>query len=86
MSMTHGIVDSSSIAAAIELDQTKHIFFQDINGEIRQAVQSTSTGDWDVSADNIVVSDARSSTPLAAFVEFNGNEVCGSNLIHQSLS
>ena len=70
--LKHGIMDDSAFAAVITSDGIRHVFFQDINGTIRQAsraVSSPTTPDiWGSPLDVQVASDARRNTPMAAIV------------------
>ena len=72
--LTRGIANDSSFAAVTQLDGTRHVFFQDINGSIRQAISSRagSAEEWpEVSLDQIIATDARASTPLTGFLRTN---------------
>ena len=56
--------------ASVASKDTHYIFFQDINGSLRQAVHSASTQSWitDLSVFVPNTNDARNNTPLTAFI------------------
>jgi hypothetical protein len=84
--LKRGIANDSSIAAVVRLDSTKHVFFQDINNNIRQAVlTSGNNNDWDVSESNIVVTNARPNTPMAAFLRLYGGPIAAPNEVRFDL-
>ena len=77
----HGIVNDSSFAAVSSTDGSKHVFFQDLTGQLRHKYYGQSSGTW--STGNITVisgtTDARYHTPLAAMM---GNGISGSDEVN----
>lgn len=63
----HGLLNDTSVAV-VALDKgDKRLFFQESSGSIREALYTSSTGQWVADANNVVASDARKATSLAAF-------------------
>ena len=78
--LKHGIVNDSSLAAVIDSSDARHLFFQDINGTIRQATRSPSSpAVWGSPLDVVVVSDAKAYTPLAAILRRNSGFLSDAN-------
>ena len=69
--MTHGILDDSSFAAVTASGGARYVFFQDINGSLRQALYSPATFSWAADMDLIIPGsvDARNNTPLSATID-----------------
>ncbi len=62
-----GLLNDTSVAV-VGLDKgDKPLFFLESSGSIREALYTSSTGQWVADTNNIVASDAKNSTPLAAF-------------------
>ncbi|KAI9711703.1 MAG: hypothetical protein M1820_001847 [Bogoriella megaspora] len=74
--LVHGIANDSSMGAWIapDNDKTRHIFFQDINSNIRQAVFDPRTGSWTSTVDNVVATNARENTPMTIGLRENLND------------
>ena len=69
-SLTHGILDDSSFAAVTAPGGDRYVFFQDINGSLRQALYSPTTLSWTADIALIIPgsADARNNTPLSATI------------------
>ena len=74
----HGILDDSSFAAVTAAGGNRYVFFQDINGSLRQASYSPTTLSWTAGMDLIIPGsiDARNHTPLSATIDvaFDGSD------------
>lgn len=66
LSQPHGILNDSALAAVEMPNGDRRVFFQENNGNIRQAVYIESRKQWSAGPTNIVVEDAKKHTPLAA--------------------
>ncbi|MCJ1326025.1 hypothetical protein MMC10_002688 [Thelotrema lepadinum] len=68
--LAHGVCNDSSLAALTTSDGTRHVFFQDANGTLRQAQLSTTTGAWTTSLNFVIpnTTDARNNTPITAMI------------------
>ena len=44
----------------------RRIFFQDVSGFIRESIYTASTENWTANVNNVVATDAKNFTPLAA--------------------
>lgn len=62
----HGILDNSALAAVELPNGDRRVFFQENNGNIREAVYQESSKQWSLGLTNNVTSDAKRLTPLAA--------------------
>lgn len=63
----HGLLNDTPVAV-VALDKgDKRLFFQESSGSIREALYTSSTGQWVADVNNVVASDAKKATPLAAF-------------------
>ena len=69
-------------------DGTRHVIFQDINNQLREAVVSSiGNGEsWDVSTDNIVATNARPASPLAAVFRSNSGPYEEGNQVRRPLA
>ena len=75
--LEHGVLDDSSFAAVTLQDGSRYVFFQDINGSLRQAYYSQTASSWTSDINQIIpnTTDAKSNTPLAAVPLYNsGND------------
>lgn len=64
--MPSGILNDSALAAVELPNGDRRVFFQENSGNIRQAVYQRSRNQWSASLTDIIVSDAKMHTPLAA--------------------
>ena len=65
--LTDGAVNDSSISAVLSSDGDRHLFFQDIKGNLRHAMFSQSSNDWLTSIDSIDVQrQPKYATPISA--------------------
>ena len=66
----HGILNDSSFAAVTTSDGSRHVFFQDINTNLRQAIYSSTIRGW-ITTMNLVpnTTDARLHTPISAIAQ-----------------
>jgi hypothetical protein len=80
--LKHGVFNDSSFAAVTTSDGTQRVFFQDIDGNIRQAVYSTSTQSWTAAMTFTIpnTTDARPHTPLSAIL-YEDTRLAGTSLI-----
>jgi len=60
-------LNDTSVAVVALNKGDKRLFFQESSGSIREALYTSSTGQWTADTNNIVAADAKNSTPLAAF-------------------
>lgn len=67
-SFTQQILNDTSFAAIYMNSGDRHVFFQDIKGDIQQVVYAASEDQWIVKTNPTGISDARYLTPLAADV------------------
>lgn len=65
-SFTQQILNDTSFAAIYMNSGDRHVFFQDIKGDIQQVVYAASEDQWIVKTNPTGISDARYLTPLAA--------------------
>lgn len=73
--MPSGILNDSALAA-VELPYgDRRVFFQENSGNIRQAVYQGSRNQWSVSLTDIIVSNAKMNTPLAAIALNKTDEI-----------
>ena len=63
--LKHGIVNDTSLVAWYAPDNTRHVFFQDIDNSIRQAVFDPITAGWTTDTSDVVATNARPWTPLS---------------------
>ena len=61
------ILKDTSLAAIVDRDDNRRMFFQDNAGRIREAVMPASASRWKAGPSNIVASDARNYTPISVF-------------------
>ena len=66
-SLLHSMLSNSSLAALVTGDDHRHVFFQDVAGNIREAVYPSSGGQWQAGIDKVVATDARNHTPISVF-------------------
>lgn len=68
--LEHGVLDDSSFAAVSAQDGSRYVFFQGLNGSLRQIYYSQMTLSWTSSISQIIpdTTDARRNTPLAAVI------------------
>ena len=65
-SLPHTIFNDSSVAIVALGDGDKRLLFQEGSGSIREALFTQSGNSWRSDINNIVATDARNNTPLAA--------------------
>lgn len=66
--MPHGIKNGRSIAAVALGNGDKRLLYQENTGSIREALYTASTRKWTSDVNNIVVTNARNDTPVAALL------------------
>ena len=64
--LPHGIYNDSSVSIVALGDGDKRLLFQEGTGNIREALFTQSANSWTSDINNIVATDARNNTPLAA--------------------
>ena len=64
--LPHGVYNDSSVSIVALGDGDKRLLFQEGTGNIREALFTQSANSWTSDIDNIVATDARNNTPLAA--------------------
>ena len=62
----HGIYNDSSVSIVALGDGDKRLLFQEETGNIREALFTQSANSWTSDINNVVTTDARNNTPLAA--------------------
>ncbi|MCJ1313581.1 hypothetical protein MMC25_007260 [Agyrium rufum] len=64
---SHGVMNDSSFAVT-STTNSRYVFFQDVNGTLRQAEWSSSSQSWDTATSLFIngTADARNNTPIAA--------------------
>ena len=67
-SLPHGIFNDSSVAIVALGDGDKRLLFQEGTGSIRESLFTQSANTWKSDVNNIVATDARNNTPLAALL------------------
>lgn len=67
-SLPHGIYNDSSVSIVALGDGDKRLLFQEGAGNIREAIFSQSASSWTSDVSNVVATDARNNTPLAALL------------------
>ncbi|KAL9066904.1 MAG: hypothetical protein Q9161_007236 [Pseudevernia consocians] len=67
-SLPHGIYNDSSVSIVALGDGDKRLLFQEGTGNIREALFTQSANSWTSDINNIVATDARNNTPLAALL------------------
>ncbi|CAF9936022.1 MAG: hypothetical protein ALECFALPRED_006664 [Alectoria fallacina] len=67
-SLPHGIYNDSSVSVVALGDGDKRLLFQEGTGNIREALFSQSASSWTSDINNVVATDARNNTPLAALL------------------
>lgn len=70
-----GILNDSALAAVELPNGDRRVFFQENSGNIRQAVYQGSRNQWSASLTDIIVSDAKMHTPLAAIALNKTDEI-----------
>ena len=84
-SLPHGIFNDSSVSIVALGNGDKRLLFQEGSGSIRESLFTQSANSWSSDINNIVATDARNNTPLAAvlvnstgtpFAEDTGPVVC----------
>ena len=77
LSLSHGVFNDSSFAAVTTPDGTRHVFFQDVNGTIRQLQYSITSHTWLTSLSFVIpnTTDAKQSTPIAAIILEESNDI-----------
>lgn len=71
MSLPHGLSDDTSLAVIAFGNGDKRLCFQESSGSVREALYTWSTEQWRADANNIVAIDAKNSTPLAVYSNYN---------------
>ncbi|CAF9911040.1 hypothetical protein IMSHALPRED_009905 [Imshaugia aleurites] len=66
--LPHGIYNDSSISIVALGDGDQRLLFQEGTGNIREALFTQSANSWTSDINNIVATDARNNTPLAALL------------------
>ncbi len=66
--LPHGIYNDSSVSIVALGDGDKRLLFQEGTGNIREALFTQSANLWTSDINNIVATDARNNTPLAALL------------------
>ena len=66
--LPHGIYNDSSVSIVVLGDGDKRLLFQEGTGNIREALFTQSADSWTSDINNIVATDARNNTPLAALL------------------
>ena len=66
--MPHDIFNDSSVAIVALGDGDKRLLYQENTGNIREALYTASTKQWTSDVNNIVATNAKNSTPLAALL------------------
>ena len=66
--LPHGIFNDSSVAIVALGDGDKRLLYQENTGNIREALYTASTKQWTSDINNIVATNAKNSTPLAALL------------------
>ena len=61
------ILKDTSLAATVDRDENRRVFFQDNAGRIREAVMPVSGSRWEAGPGHIIASDARNYTPISVF-------------------
>ena len=79
--LVHGIMNDSSFVAVTQLDGTRTVIFQDIDGTIRQASTPGSSSSWSTASNTVVVSDARKLTPMSGFLRLYGSPAEADNQV-----
>ena len=69
--LPHGITNGSSIAAVALGTGDKRLLYQENTGSIREAIYTASTKTWTSNINNIVATNAKNNTPLAALLVNN---------------
>ena len=67
-SLPHEIYNDSSVSIVALGDGDKRLLFQEGSGNIREALFTQSANLWTSNINNIVATDARNNTPLAALL------------------
>ena len=67
-SLPHGIFNDSSVTIVALGDGDRRLLFQEGTGSIREALFTQSANSWRTDINNIVATDARNNTPLAALL------------------
>lgn len=67
-SLPHGIYNDSSVTIVALGDGDRRLLFQEGTGSIREALFTQSANSWRTDINNIVATDARNNTPLAALL------------------
>ena len=75
--LSHGVCNNSSLAAVTTADGIRHVFFQDVNGALRQMQLSTTTQTWATSMNFVIpnTTDAKQNTPMSAIVLEQNSDV-----------
>lgn len=66
--LPHGIYNDSSVSMVALGDGDKRLLFQEGTGNIREALFTQSANSWTSDINNVVATDARNNTPLAALL------------------
>ena len=66
--LPHGITNDSSVAVVALGNGDKRLLYQENTGSIREALFSASTQQWTSNVNNIVATNAKAETPLAALL------------------
>ena len=68
VALPHGIYNDSSVSIVALGDGDKRLLFQEGTGSIREALFTQSANSWTSDINNVVATDARNNTPLAALL------------------
>ncbi|KAI9666555.1 MAG: hypothetical protein M1821_004491 [Bathelium mastoideum] len=60
------ILHESSLGSTIRINGERHVFFQNQNGIVREAIYQNNTG-WTAPTSYVIATDAKNNTPLAAY-------------------
>lgn len=89
--LKHGIMNGSSFAAVTMFDGSRRVFFQDIDGSLREAITNNPGDGWTSTLKSIEVSNygpeflelpkARTLTPLTCFLRYTGEPSEATSLV-----
>lgn len=68
MNLPHGILNDTSVAVVALGDGDKRLLYQENTGSIREAIYTASSNSWTSDVNNIVATNAKNNTPLAALL------------------
>ena len=61
-------MDDTPVEVVALADGDKRMFFQENTGDIRESIYTSSSKEWVSNINNVVATDARNSTPIAAYL------------------